>query len=154
MTLHYETKLFTAEMSTLGGSKHSLPLRYTMNERHTAALAYVPAMVPANPHPRPGIAARAQPTPGWVMGVPAPYTHSPEVSRIHNWCCGPRHNNKCIPGARTAYPCAHSMAAMFMAGTLAWNPAEFHSTWANYHLVDCGAHTAAYNAELCRSHYC
>ena len=115
------------------------------------ALAYVPVTVPANL--RPGLPPRAQPNPGWVMGVPAPHTHSPPVSRIFNWVCGPRASNKCNPGARTAYPCAHCLSAMYLAGQVAWDPTTFHTSWAQYHLLDCGARSQAYNAELCSSHY-
>lgn len=68
----------------------NIPSRYTGTKRHTTVIAYVPVAVAGQP--------------AWPLNPPPPgqsYTTSREVRAIKMWCCGPRHNNTCIPGART-----------------------------------------------------
>ena len=70
----------------------NIPSRFTSTKRHCAVVAYVP------------VGSEASGLPPWHLLPPPPgqpFTSSPEVSRISMWICGPRHNNSCIPGART-----------------------------------------------------
>ena len=76
----------------------SIPSRYTSNKRHASALAYIPVGLP------PGEGSEELGLPPWPLPPPPPdqsFNSSPEVRRIVMWICGPRHNNSCIPGART-----------------------------------------------------
>ena len=58
--------------------------RFTAAKRHTVVIAYVPVAWPLNPPP-----------------LGQSYLTTREAQSIKMWICGPRHNNTCIPGART-----------------------------------------------------
>ena len=76
----------------------NIPSRYSSATRHCAVVAYVPVGVP------PAEGSEAPGLPPWPLLPPPPgqsFSISPEVRRIAMWICGPRHNNTCIPGART-----------------------------------------------------
>ena len=75
------------------------------------------------------------------------------MENILNWVCGPRSANACDPGARTAYPCSHNLAAIYMAGLVARDRAAFHTTYDEINLLDCGARDQAFNAEVASALY-
>ena len=81
----------------------NIPSRFTGAKRHTAVIAYVPVAVPAQSG---GSGDTSQPAgrPAWPLNPPPldqSYNTTREAWAIKMWCCGPRHNNSCIPGART-----------------------------------------------------
>ena len=76
----------------------NIPSRFSSAKKHSAVVAYVPVELP------PGDGSDLPALPAWPLLPPPPgqsFTSSPEVRRIVMWICGPRHNNSCIPGART-----------------------------------------------------
>jgi hypothetical protein len=133
---------------------NAIPSKYTANKKHWVVLAYVPITVPPQ-LARNIIPAHPIANPGWPINQPALGTVTPEVGRILNWCCGPRQLAacRCIPGARQAYPCAHNMCAMYLAGRVAYDPATFITAWDDINVVDCGARTDAYNEEIANDYY-
>ena len=52
------------------------------------------------------------------------------------WCCGPRSNQGCIPGARTMTPCLHVLTALHLAGVLSHNPREYKTHGANRNYME------------------
>ena len=84
--------------------------RFTAAKRHTAVIAYVPVAVPPQSGGSDGTSQSAG-RPAWPLNPPPlgqSYNTTREAWAIKMWCCGPRHNNSCIPGARTTV-----LASMF-----------------------------------------
>lgn len=81
------------------------------------------------------------------------YDYILQVECILNWVCGPRTSNLCIPGARTAYPCAHNLAAIYIAGLVARDPDAFQTTYDEINLLDCGARDHNFNEEVASAYY-
>ena len=93
-----------------------IPSRYTSNVSHTVVLAYVPN--------------------AWPLLFPARGYKSNSLHRIQMFICGPRVPGKCKVGARTASPCAHVAAGVYICGVLGHNPGLFKTTWRQINYVD------------------